>query len=233
MQLWTDIECEELIRSKFSWFLKTYRSYKHDIQRVDAVRYFILYEYGGMYIDLDIHCERSLDYLRHFNFTAPKTYPIGLSNDLMISQPKDPFALRLISNLKYWNRNFLFKYITVMFTTGPMFVTIQYSLHRAKEAVFELPAEIYGKYVKGPEAYMKHLHGSSWHGSDAKYIFVLEEYWLQLVVVGSVCALALAYHVYQHYIGGGAVARCKRHSRSGSPSSEAQGVMMGSPVQKV
>jgi len=198
-KLWTDTEGEELIATKFPWFLSTYRGYAHNIQRVDAVRYFILYEFGGLYIDLDIHCLHSLDYLRHFNFTAPKTYPIGLSNDFLVSQPKDPFALRLINNLKTWNQWILVKYATVMFSTGPMFVTIQYVLHSGKNAVFELPAQIYGKYVPSEQAYMKHLHGSSWHGNDAQYIFFLEHYWMQLLVVGGICAIALTYYLYLRY----------------------------------
>ena len=36
------------------FFLAPYRSYPYDIQRADAIRYFILYEFGGLYLDLDI-----------------------------------------------------------------------------------------------------------------------------------------------------------------------------------
>lgn len=41
------------------------------------LRYFVLYEYGGIYLDLDVQCLKSLDAFRHANFTVPKTYPIG------------------------------------------------------------------------------------------------------------------------------------------------------------
>lgn len=30
--------------------------------------------------DLDVVCNKNLDYLRYFDFVAPKTYPIGVSN---------------------------------------------------------------------------------------------------------------------------------------------------------
>lgn len=157
---------------------------------------------GGIYLDLDIHCLKSLDFLRYFNFTAPKTYPIGLSNDIMVSRPGDPFALRLISNLKHWNRWFAVKYATVMFSTGPMFVTVQYALHNRKAEVAVLPAEIYGKYAKGgPEAAMLHLHGSSWHGKDARVVFWLEAYWLQLLVGGSFLVGGLAGWLHGRYGG--------------------------------
>ena len=53
-RLWTDIDAEGLISTKYPWFLKTYRGYPYDIQRVDAFRYFVLNAYGGIYLDLDI-----------------------------------------------------------------------------------------------------------------------------------------------------------------------------------
>jgi len=40
----------QLIATKFPWFLDTYKSYPYGIQRADALRYFVLYEYGGVYI---------------------------------------------------------------------------------------------------------------------------------------------------------------------------------------
>lgn len=36
--------------------------------------------------------------------------------------------------------------------------------------------QVYGKYEKTDAAYFKHLHGSSWHGQDAKAVFWLEKY---------------------------------------------------------
>jgi hypothetical protein len=40
----------QLIADKFPWFVDTYRSYPHNIQRADVLRYFVLYEYGGIYL---------------------------------------------------------------------------------------------------------------------------------------------------------------------------------------
>ena len=41
------------LQDKLEDEMKT-ESYKHYINKVDAVRYFYLYEYGGLYMDLDI-----------------------------------------------------------------------------------------------------------------------------------------------------------------------------------
>lgn len=42
------------------------------LQRADAMRLFFLHKYGGIYIDLDIECRRSLDFLRHYGWVMPK-----------------------------------------------------------------------------------------------------------------------------------------------------------------
>jgi len=42
--------CTQLIRDKYPWFLGTFKGYPHGIQRADALRYFVLHEYGGVYL---------------------------------------------------------------------------------------------------------------------------------------------------------------------------------------
>ena len=38
---------------RYPWFLETFDNYQFPIQRADAIRYFVLAHYGGIYIDLD------------------------------------------------------------------------------------------------------------------------------------------------------------------------------------
>lgn len=52
-QLWTEKTSREFLEREYAWFLKTYDGYPHKVQRVDAVRYFLLLHYGGIYLDLD------------------------------------------------------------------------------------------------------------------------------------------------------------------------------------
>ncbi|GAX83710.1 hypothetical protein CEUSTIGMA_g11135.t1 [Chlamydomonas eustigma] len=198
-QFWTDASALELIKQRFPWFLETYNAYPYNIQRADAMRYFILFEYGGMYLDLDVQCTKKLDYLRDYNFTAPKTYPIGFSNDVLVAKPGDPFLFHLIHNLHFWSRWFAVKYATVMFSTGPMFVTVQYSLFDKKKGVTLLPSEVYGKYMQGPDSAFIHLRGSSWHGQDAKFVFWIERYWIQLSVFGGLVFLIAALSLFRIY----------------------------------
>ena len=38
---------------RYPWFLEDWDGYEFPIQRADAIRYFVLAHYGGIYIDLD------------------------------------------------------------------------------------------------------------------------------------------------------------------------------------
>lgn len=102
-----------LLQETFPWFLPTFLAYPYQIQRVDAIRYFILYHYGGVYMDLDMGCRRRLDFMRQYNFTAPLTHPGGISNDVLAAAPGDAYMRRAIGQLRFWNRFMWIKYIQV------------------------------------------------------------------------------------------------------------------------
>ncbi|WP_432328248.1 glycosyltransferase family 32 protein [Mucilaginibacter sp. P25] len=55
-KLWTDEMNRNFIVENFPEFLAIYGSYEYNIERVDSVRYFILYHYGGLLVDLDFEC---------------------------------------------------------------------------------------------------------------------------------------------------------------------------------
>mgnify|MGYP002723108895 FL=1 len=81
--LWTDAISRQFIEKEYPWFLPTFDAYPYNIQRADAIRYFVLHKYGGVYMDLDIGCQKRLDSLLRFDLILPKTIPVGVSNDLM------------------------------------------------------------------------------------------------------------------------------------------------------
>eukprot|EP01052_Picozoa_sp_SAG31_P020854 SAG31_NODE_1586_length_7821_cov_3.086765_2_plen_123_part_00 len=62
-RFWTDADNKELIKTKFPEYLEMYEWYPENIQRADAIRYFILYEFGGVYADLDFEALQPLDQL--------------------------------------------------------------------------------------------------------------------------------------------------------------------------
>ena len=55
-RLWHDEDIDNLINEKFPTFSKIYHGYPRNIHRFDVVRYFIMYEYGGIYVDMDMEC---------------------------------------------------------------------------------------------------------------------------------------------------------------------------------
>jgi len=108
-RLWTDKDARRLIEKEFPCLLSTFDLYPYDIQRADVIRLIVLYVYGGIYLDLDIICLKSLDQLRRYKFVLPRTRPVGLSNDFIIAEPKHPFLLQVLNDLPKFNRNFFTK----------------------------------------------------------------------------------------------------------------------------
>jgi inositol phosphorylceramide mannosyltransferase catalytic subunit len=195
--LWTDIGSREFIAEHYPWFLDTFDNYTYPIQRADAIRYFILYHYGGVYLDLDVGCLRPLDPLLIFPVILPKTIPVGISNDLMFAEKGHPFLAQTIHNLVTFDHSWILNYPTVMFSTGPMFLSAQYGLYTAshpESAALQLrvlPKSMYGKNAKpgeAPHSFFSHFYGSSWHADDAAFIGFLGKWgnglmWVGLVVL--------------------------------------------------
>ena len=53
----------DFVAKNFPFFLKSYDGFKQGVQRADAVRYMLLYKYGGIYADLDTTCIQPFDSL--------------------------------------------------------------------------------------------------------------------------------------------------------------------------
>lgn len=56
VKVWTDNDNRNFIKEHYSDFLETYDNYSSNIERADAMRYFYLYHFGGLYVDLDFEC---------------------------------------------------------------------------------------------------------------------------------------------------------------------------------
>lgn len=181
--LWTDETIRAFLVRRYPDFVPVYESYPYNIQRVDAARYFILYHYGGVYLDLDIECRprkdltvlvKSMERLGKVAM-APLTKPIGLSNDVLFASKASPFFKKLIDALPSKNKWYGLPYLTVMFSTGPMFLSLEYMRlpNDLQKEVLVLPPEM---YVELGTRYIKHLRGSTWHRSDAHVIWWLHRH---------------------------------------------------------
>lgn len=159
--LWTDSSSREFIAKQYPWFLDTFDAYTYPIQRADAIRYFILHHYGGVYLDLDVGCRRRLDPLLVYPVILPKTIPVGVSNDIMFAEKGHPFMAQTIHNLVTFDHSWILNYPTVMFSTGPMFLSAQYGIWTSSHQptpdqpggeVRILPKVLYGKNIDSADA---------------------------------------------------------------------------------
>ncbi|KAL3880234.1 hypothetical protein ACJMK2_032483 [Sinanodonta woodiana] len=130
--LWTDKMALKFVEDMFPMILPFYVNYRHNLQRADAVRYMILYEYGGVYADLDIVSLRPLDpVLRKYSCILsqePHIHPIFYSNIYssacnawMACRRHHPFMKTLVDNLPSFSVA-----TEILDSTGPRFVTIVY-----------------------------------------------------------------------------------------------------------
>ena len=148
-------------------------------------------------MDLDIGCRRSRDLgdivhsMERLQKVAaiPQTQPFGFSNDVLCSTKRSPFFKALIDALPRKNRWYGLPYLSVMYSTGPMFLSLQYaSLPSDKQQdVLVLPPEL---YTERKTRYFKHLRGSTWHQNDAHVVRWVVTH--KLVVAGALALVVVA-----------------------------------------
>lgn len=213
--LWTDETSRVFVATHYPSFLHMFDSYKYPIQRADAIRYFILDHFGGIYMDLDIGCRRRMDSLLQGDWEVilPITKPVrswpvcylranlcqvGVSNDLILSSKGSAFMADTVHALTAWNHEWFTNYPTVMFSTGPMFLSGQYAIYSSAHPLTDthpraevriLPKSLYGKnapVATVPHSLFSHFYGSSWHADDAGFITFLGSWGKKLMYIGAV-----------------------------------------------
>ncbi|MDY6987343.1 MAG: glycosyltransferase [Thermodesulfobacteriota bacterium] len=130
-RLWTDHDRRRLVEQSYPDFLEIFDSYSHGIQRADAIRYFVLLRYGGLYVDLDFECLRPVD-----DILSKSTFVIGhqprkhaalhgedslVGNGFMASVPGHPFLLEIIGAMRAIDASIAFHH-DVLSTTGPVMI---------------------------------------------------------------------------------------------------------------
>lgn len=121
--LWTGQISRDFIEKEYPWFLKTYDNYRYPVQRVDALRYFLVRHYGGIYLDLDNGCTSSLEPLLYYPVWVTDSGRGALSNNILAGRPNHPFWSMLTHSLVAYNYNFVFPYVTISYASGQWFMT--------------------------------------------------------------------------------------------------------------
>ena len=118
-------------------------------------------------------CNRRLDPLLSYHAWVRRTVPTGISNDAMGAVPQHPFFVYVIEMLQQYNRNWQLPYITVMYSTGPLFLSVIWKKYMSSNPDEEGRVRILmpDEYNRHEWSFFTYHRGSSWHGKDAQLIF--------------------------------------------------------------
>lgn len=206
---WNLEKCEKLVKHFYPQHLEMYKKYPYIIQKCDAVRYFILHRYGGLYADMDYFCNKPWD-------EVIKKYPhdiyivetpnntgndkVHVSNSLMYSAVK---------NHSYWNSIFIemelkknssyyytSRHITIMMTTGPGIINRIFNKYKYRYKLNHYPCKLFHPYGvsddaktlsncnKEQDVYAYHIQDGCWHKKDTVILnFIYQEYKIILAII--------------------------------------------------
>lgn len=117
---WDNERSDQLIASDFPEYAKLYHEYKQPIKRTDAIRFFVLKKYGGVYCDVHFKPIKNIGPLLHGqSFVAAVHQPFNkeIANAFMASVPNHPLLDQLIEGLEKT------KAIHSIDSTGPKYLT--------------------------------------------------------------------------------------------------------------
>ncbi|XWV26812.1 glycosyltransferase [Tupanvirus soda lake] len=138
--LWDDLAIIQLLRKNDIW-IQTYYKLTYLHQKIDYAKYIILYEYGGVYVDVDVIMVKPFDTLLDNNksveLVVSKTNlgwfesmiycgrELCINNGIIMAQPKSPI---LNSVIDYVNNHtscsgYFTKFGCINKTTGPVMFT--------------------------------------------------------------------------------------------------------------
>jgi mannosyltransferase OCH1-like enzyme len=177
--LWGKQQIEDLLLD-YPQYKQLYDDFRYDIQRLDFARLLILYDQGGLYLDLDINPLQgeNIDYIFEKEFFIARWVNSNLPyNAIIACKKQSPLMLKCIEEVKrsYYEKAKMKIYHTrkarfVFQTTG------HYALHRAikKEVEYEPVVSVYNSLKKicecCPKGQAKFFDGSAsiWYNDDFK-----------------------------------------------------------------
>lgn len=176
-RLWLDHENRALVKVHYPWFLETYDSYEHTIQRVDAARVFMMHRFGGVYADLDIEAVRDPSPLFNTGHDLVFFYQLAphvkaatidpiegengkprlgtISNAFMASKPGHPFWMYLADKMMKGRTaalaeaaNAELPHMDIYLTTGPSMLSR--ALQQYQEETSDANVAIFSKKYWSP-----------------------------------------------------------------------------------
>jgi mannosyltransferase OCH1-like enzyme len=188
--IWTDETSSAFMRDNYPTIFPHYSNYKQTIQRANILRYALLDHFGGVYIDTDVTCRRSLEPLRTIPWLTPAAHPAGVNNAFILSRPGHPFLKTLLAAVPSRDLSWGLPYIENMLSTGCMYFSNMWmsyarSIDQPGKAIDRLyiladqQGDINAHMLRGvvTTPLFKHGGASSWHGWDAAAIVLIGKYY--------------------------------------------------------
>lgn len=133
---WSDSDINKFIHTCYPHFAETFNSYPTTGYKVDAFRYFVIYEFGGIYADIDTESLRPLNELariescivgqeplEHAHFLGPMGIPL-VSNAVMACVPHHKFFRVVVDHLG--RHTGYFTWNDILYATGPYMLTYEF-----------------------------------------------------------------------------------------------------------
>ncbi len=196
-RLWTHEECHEFVRSFYPDLVNMYEAFPYRIQRIDLARVLFLHRLGGLYVDLDFECMKSLEPLFEGHRVVLGREQGGMGkmlrgedfvlNALMASSPGHPFWELLLKKTIAANRPkgfFEIKEFYVVRTSGAILLdeaVVDYQRTHDDLKVYpcemfypvdhlERSAEARQRKAKELESYAIHHYDGNWVSPGMKLV---------------------------------------------------------------
>ena len=176
--LWDEKSCLELLENEMSDVLHYIDRCKHIIQKCDLMRYFILYNQGGLYLDLDIKMFKPFEYIltkypdSQEIFFKENTKERLVTNSVMFSYPNSYIFKKCIEWLKLSDTT-IKSSKDIILTTGPAFLTKIASMYSCLPSTNHviLPSEYFEPEADQIDtAVGLHYYAGSWY-NDKNMVF--------------------------------------------------------------
>jgi len=169
--LWDKKQGYELVRKNFPELRKLWL-FATNIEKVDILRYVIMYIYGGMYLDLDTDCIKIYKPLENYNIILGSTacsenfflkHIYSINNNILLSTPNNLFWKHILDRIKNYHISDIFpKFIRISMYTGPYCLQTVYNNYPDKKSIFlHKELSIAEKNVDS-ETFFVHISSKSW-----------------------------------------------------------------------
>ena len=210
--IWSENELIELLHNTDeSIFNYCINRCKHFIQKIDIYKWLILYKKGGLYLDVDIEVEDTIDidFLNNFNnyklilnYMQVWSYiPFKVVNNGIIwSTIGNEMILVLLKSINWDNHNYRNKDWEILETTGPFHLTRWINTIELDNILildqiyFEGRPLIHLRDTHGK--YTTHLHHSNWMESWLYiYMFCLKKFFF---IIGLLISVIISLKIYNN-----------------------------------